>query len=67
MSEIGLIAITAEDKLRCVMRELKMRQNVYPRRVAAGRMTQEQASHEITVMYSIVEDYKLFAEQDRLL
>ena len=44
-----------------------MRQRVYPRRVEAGHMTQEQASREIMVMYSIVEDYKLFAAQDRLV
>lgn len=34
---------TEADKLACVERELRMRKQVYPRWVAAGRMKQEKA------------------------
>ena len=38
---------------RCIMRELKLRKNVYPYRVKNGRMKQEQADDEIKTMEEI--------------
>jgi hypothetical protein len=34
-------------------RELRMRQSIYPKRVADGRMSPEQADHEIRAMEAI--------------
>lgn len=47
--------ITLADELRAAIRELHMRQSAYPRWVAAGKMKQSTADHEIAVMHAIVE------------
>ena len=52
------MTITDQDKLACAEREVKMRRRVYPRWIAAGKMTQAKADHEIAVMESIAEDYR---------
>jgi hypothetical protein len=41
--------------IACARRELALRRQVYPRAVAHGRMTQEQAEHEIGCMTEIVQ------------
>ena len=48
---------TNREKLRCIERELKYRNHVYPRHVGAGKMTQLQADREIFVMEDIAADY----------
>jgi len=45
-------------KLACIEREIKMRERVYPRWVAAGKMSQEKADLELEVMRAIAEDYR---------
>jgi hypothetical protein len=59
--------ITAEMKLACVTRELKLREHVYPRRVANGQMTQQLADRETRTMRAIVDEYEKFAAGERLL
>jgi hypothetical protein len=56
--------ITIFDKLTCVVREVGYRKWVYPRRVAAGKMTQSQADREIAVMECIAEDYKKSSQME---
>lgn len=48
MSEVSL-----EDQLRCVCREIKMREGVYPKRVASGRMTQKKSDEELNAMRAV--------------
>lgn len=45
-------------------REVVMRQRVYPSRVAAGKMTQEECDHQIAVMRAIATTLKMFAEHE---
>lgn len=59
--------ITAADKLACAERELKMRERVYPRWVAEGRMSAGKAAHEIECMKHIIADYQAAAGKERLL
>lgn len=59
--------ITAETKLACLDREIKMRRRVYPRWVQDGRMTQAKADDEIKTMESIADDYRKAAVQERLI
>jgi len=59
--------ITAETKLACLDREIKMRRRVYPRWVADGRMTQAKADDEIKTMEAIADDYRKAAAQERLI
>lgn len=49
--------ISRDEKRSCAERELKMRKRLYPRWVAAGKMTQAWADREILVMTAIMEDY----------
>lgn len=58
---------SATEKLACAERELKMRERVYPRWVANGKMTQAKADAEIAIMREIVADYARLAEGERLL
>ena len=59
--------ITASDKLTCVEREVKMRRQVYQRRVTNGVMRQETADREIEIMEAIAEDYRILVTKERLL
>lgn len=63
--------IDAQTKLKAIQRELAFRQNLYPKWVAAGRISQEKADHEIEVMKAIAKDYQDYieanAEQGTLL
>lgn len=49
--------ITYQDKEACARRELAKRREVYPRLIAAGKLSQDKADREIEVMSSIVDDY----------
>lgn len=51
------MAITIEDKRRCLQRELALRRRVYPGWVERGRITRAQADREIAVMEAILADY----------
>ena len=48
---------TREMKCAAIEREIKLRERVYPRRVAEKKMTQKQADREIAVMRAILADY----------
>ncbi|MBR3655247.1 MAG: hypothetical protein IKR34_02165 [Candidatus Gastranaerophilales bacterium] len=38
---------------RCIMREINLRERVYPKRVEQGKMTQQQADFELSTMKEI--------------
>lgn len=61
------MTFTAQQKREAVEREVKMRQRVYPRWIADGRMTNAKADHEIKVMETIAEDYRKLETGERLL
>lgn len=42
------------DQIACVKREIAMRERVYPRWVAAGKMKQEKADAEIAAMRAVL-------------
>jgi hypothetical protein len=58
---------TTADKHRAVMRELAFRRHVYPRRVAEGKMSQQQADEQVAVFEAILLDYAKLMEGERLL
>lgn len=47
-------AVPLEDQIKCAKRELKMRESVYPKLVASGRMKREAALQQIDTMQAIV-------------
>lgn len=51
-----------EVQIRCVEREISMRQRVYPRYVAKGNMTQHQADNETSCMKAVLNTLKRVAE-----
>ena len=59
--------ITATDKLREINREIGQRRRVYPRLVAAEKMTQQTADRQIAIMEAIRADYEPQANKERLL
>jgi len=61
------MVFTSSEKRECAERELKMRERVYPRWTAAGKMTQAKADAEIALMEAIVEDYKILEGGERLI
>ena len=50
-------SVSERDKIRCLERELRLRENVYPRQIARNAMTQAAADHEIACMTAILADY----------
>lgn len=54
---LGAQPITKRDKIRCLEREIKMRERVYKRWVDIKKMTQTEADHEIACMKAILADY----------
>jgi hypothetical protein len=47
------MTIDLEQQLAEVRREIRMRQRVYPRQVAAGRMSQETAGGKIEILRAV--------------
>jgi hypothetical protein len=47
------MTVTVADQIRCVRRELAMRQRVYPGWVAKGKMKQEEADRELAAMQAV--------------
>lgn len=47
--------VTKAERIKCVEREIKMRERVYPRWVEVKRMKQSEADHELRVMRSVLE------------
>lgn len=46
--------ISTEQQIECVKRELRMREHVYPRRVADHKMTQALADRELAAMRAVL-------------
>lgn len=55
---------TAKEKAECAERELRLRERVYPNRVADGRMTQALADKQIALMAAIATDYRAQADAE---
>lgn len=49
------MTIPIEAQIAAVEREIKMREYVYPRRVADHKMTQRKADEELTAMRAVLE------------
>ena len=47
--------VPVSDQVACVAREIKMRERVYPRWVAAEKMTQAKADAELAAMRAVLE------------
>lgn len=52
------MSFTDREKAECAEREVKQRQRVYARHVAAGKMSKEFADYQIAVMEEIAAEYR---------
>lgn len=59
--------VSLEDQARCVEREIKQREYVYPRRVAAGTMTQAFATLQIAHMRAVLKTVAAERDKGRLI
>jgi len=58
---------TMTEQREAAERELRMRKHVYPRRVADGKMSSNQARHETACMEAIVETLRELEKKGLLL
>jgi hypothetical protein len=58
---------TIRDQIRCVEREIAMRQRAYPNWVQSGRMSAVMASAEIATMEEVLETLKRVAQREGML
>lgn len=54
----GTMPITIAAQIACVEREIKMREHVYPRRVADCKMSQAKADDELAAMRAVLATLK---------
>ena len=63
--------INIDEMIKCVEREIGMRQRVYPKWVAMKKMSQEKADLEIRTMTAVLDQLKIdkivtgFADQEK--
>lgn len=50
---------SAQQKHRELMREIGQRENVYPRLVANGKLSQAAADHQLAIIRAIARDYEI--------
>lgn len=58
------MTFTNREKAECAEREVRMRERVYPRWVADGRMTAKKAAEETATMREIAADYRAKADAE---
>lgn len=46
--------MTLDEQVNCVRREIALRRNVYAKRIEAGKLTQEAATRELTLMQAVL-------------
>lgn len=54
---------TIEQKIRSLQRELNLRGKVFPKLIAANKMTEEFAARELRIFSEIITDYQSQANQ----
>lgn len=57
--------VSLEQQVKCVERELRMRHQVFGRRVAAGKMKQEQMDREIREMQAVLKTVQRAATAEK--
>jgi hypothetical protein len=57
--------VTLTAQIACVERELRLRERVYPRWVAVGRMSQEDCAREILTMRAVLATLRTMEDDGR--
>jgi|SoimicMinimDraft_14_1059742.scaffolds.fasta_scaffold29516_1 hypothetical protein len=53
-----LFDVSKEEKIACLQREINLRERVYARYMAEGKMKRSKAEREIEIMKAILQDYQ---------
>jgi hypothetical protein len=61
------MTVPIDRQVECVRREIKLRERVYSRRVADGRMTQALSARELEAMRAVLETLLTIEESTRLI
>lgn len=61
------MTVELAEQVACIKREIRFREHVYPRRIAAGRMSTQDARHEIERMKAVLTTLEEVAAKERLL
>jgi hypothetical protein len=61
------MTVALADQIACIKRELGYREHVYPRRIAAGRMSTQDARREIERMKAVLATLEELSSKERLL
>lgn len=61
------MSYTAQEKHREIMREMKLRQQLYPRWVETGKLSRKDADHQIDILKAIAADYATQMQREQLL
>lgn len=56
---------TIDEQILCVKREIRMRESVYPRWIAAGKMTAEKSAHELDCMNAVLATLQRLRDEQR--
>ncbi len=57
--------INLHQQIACVRREIKMRQDVYPRWVGKGKLRQAEADYQIVAMQAVLETLEQLQDQTK--
>ena len=49
---------TLHEQIQCVAREIKLRENCYPKWVSTGRMKEEESKKQLQLMKDVIETLK---------
>lgn len=59
-------AVSLQDQIKCVAREVAMRKACYPKLINSGKMTPTEALRELTTMQAVLETLQDLHNQPRL-
>ena len=59
----GLFPVSLEEQIRCVLREIDMRERSYPRWIAEKKLTEAKARHELAAMRAVLATLQSMKEQ----
>ena len=63
----GMDRMTITEQIKCVEREIRMRERVYARWVGAGKMSAGKADYELRCMKAVLETLQAVNRKERLI
>ena len=61
------MTVSIQEQIKCVKREIGLRQRVYPRQIEAGRMSNAKATDELKRMQAVLKTLEQVEKGERLI